>query len=578
MIIDIINRWELLRKQSGLLNRTEQCNIITDTLRTDISAIIKDYSAGIPFPKDVPSTFAEFEAYTQHTSSGKQLVSLLTLEIMCQYYEHLLSSWSVWINPDTIICVINCLDSNHSLYIQNIARGVLMLIFKTPWITNFSGQQLLVLYNHMYNNVPAPLADSDAGKREKFMLTVGRFFDEAFYLMQPEMINGLPTVDNLRGSLLGMALGDALGFLVEGFSREKTHEYVKNVIRTGTVSEYGLHVQFGHSGQSRYCKISSTSKQEIAYKFGQYTDDTQCCRELLMSIVEGNGKFDEKLYAKRLVSLFGNAGLLRSDTQFESCTTSIVGYGTTTRDSVQRLADGIPWNLAGSYSTQGNGGCMRVAPLGVLYYTNPDYLIKVASEQCLGTHGSSRSKASAVMIAVATRIACQYKLVAYAQHDLTRYNYAFCKRIEEAVYRYDKEVALAVMNIPDWLSERRQNAWEFGDVYANNYLVERITELAQTLGDKFWHDGKAISSYAIQTSLFAVCCFLSHPTSYMDAVCMAISAGGDTDTTAAITGAISGAYLGADALPMDLLQHVNDNGTWVFSDLDNLCYKLTGQF
>jgi poly(ADP-ribose) glycohydrolase ARH3 len=47
----------------------------------------------------------------------------------------------------------------------------------------------------------------------------------------------------------------------------------------------------------------------------------------------------------------------------------------------------------------------------------------------------------------------------------------------------------------------------------------------------------------------AIYSFLSHPNSYEDSVVYAISLGGDTDTIGAMTGAISGAYLGIESIP-----------------------------
>ncbi|MFC1860815.1 ADP-ribosylglycohydrolase family protein [Chloroflexota bacterium] len=47
----------------------------------------------------------------------------------------------------------------------------------------------------------------------------------------------------------------------------------------------------------------------------------------------------------------------------------------------------------------------------------------------------------------------------------------------------------------------------------------------------------------------AIFCFLCNPDSFSQAVIQAISLGGDTDTIGAMTGAISGACLGCDAIP-----------------------------
>ena len=74
-------------------------------------------------------------------------------------------------------------------------------------------------------------------------------------------------------------------------------------------------------------------------------------------------------------------------------------------------------------------------------------------------------------------------------------------------------------------------------------------------------------------SLYA---FLHSPDDYLDAVCTAIAAGGDTDTTAAMTGAMAGARLGPSGLPPDLLTRLQDRGAWSAVDLDRLARQCAG--
>jgi len=68
-------------------------------------------------------------------------------------------------------------------------------------------------------------------------------------------------------------------------------------------------------------------------------------------------------------------------------------------------------------------------------------------------------------------------------------------------------------------------------------------------------------------SLYA---FLRTPDDYWTAVCTAIAVGGDTDTMAAITGAMAGARLGPAALPGRLVARLNDRGAWTAADLADL--------
>ena len=69
------------------------------------------------------------------------------------------------------------------------------------------------------------------------------------------------TADAVAGSLLGLALGDALGFAVEGAPRRVAAAYADDLIRRG---------------QAAY-------RDPTGFHFGQYSDDTQLARVLLAS-------------------------------------------------------------------------------------------------------------------------------------------------------------------------------------------------------------------------------------------------------------------------------------------------------
>jgi poly(ADP-ribose) glycohydrolase ARH3 len=69
-------------------------------------------------------------------------------------------------------------------------------------------------------------------------------------------------------------------------------------------------------------------------------------------------------------------------------------------------------------------------------------------------------------------------------------------------------------------------------------------EITSAIGNEF---------AAVDAVPAALCAFLHHPDSYRDAVRFAISLGGDTGTIAAMAGAIAGARLGEEAVPVHWL-------------------------
>lgn len=364
------------------------------------------------------------------------------------------------------------------------------------------------------------------------------------------------TIDNirLRACMCGMALGDALGFLVEGQTREVCFDYVNNVIKKNLVGIYSVHRDFGQKGGSRYCK---SSNPESYFEFGQYTDDTQCAREFFRSIIETKGVFDGDNYGKRIVTLFDKSCLLKNVKQIhDKNTTGIVGYGTTTRYSAQNISNGVSWELAASRISQGNGACMRSGPIGALFFNQPEKIGQLASSQAMVTHANFRCKSTSVMIAEAVRLACEHSIVTCISYDISKYPDVFCNRLSDSVRSYDNELASFINKIPGLLKDQ-------------DSLLKNVVEIGVLLGDKKWHDGKVISASTVQSSIYALCCFLTYSGSYMDAICMAIEGGGDTDTVAAMCGSISGAY--TKHFELDLLNIVNDQGKWKVPELCKLC-------
>jgi ADP-ribosylglycohydrolase len=73
---------------------------------------------------------------------------------------------------------------------------------------------------------------------------------------------------------------------------------------------------------------------------------------------------------------------------------------------------------------------------------------------------------------------------------------------------------------------------------------------------------------------------LRSPNDYWETVRTAIAVGGDVDTTAAMAGAVSGAYLRLDAIPERWARRVTDRETWGYDELVELatrCHRLKTQ-
>jgi ADP-ribosylglycohydrolase len=130
---------------------------------------------------------------------------------------------------------------------------------------------------------------------------------------------------------------------------------------------------------------------------------------------------------------------------------------------------------------------------------------------------------------------------------------SFLETLAEWVAWEDGSVARAITGVASWL--------ELDPVQAARHLHASGLDPGQ-VGE--WQGISAFVTPSVAWSLYA---FLRTPDDYWSTVCTAIAVGGDTDTMAAMAGAIAGARLGPSALPQELLGRLNDRGTWRADEL-----------
>jgi ADP-ribosylglycohydrolase len=316
------------------------------------------------------------------------------------------------------------------------------------------------------------------------------------------------------GSLIGECLGDALGFVVEGEPTEVCREYVEGILRVGRVGEYG----------------------RAPFPFGQYSDDSQLARELLQSYAE-RGRFDPHDYARRIALIFVE--------------NRIVGRGQATEQAAWRLAAGTPWEEAGTPSpSAGNGSAMRAGPIGVLFSDDPKQMVRAAHDQGRITHRDPRCSAGAVVIAGAVALA-----VRNAEIKAGR----FLSQLAEWAAPFEGSVADALRQSAAWISLPPEEA------------VVLISGVGHN--PDYPDEVRGISPFVTTSVLWSLYSFLRSPDDYWETVCTAIAVGGDVDTTAAMAGAISGAYLGLEAIPERWARCVTDRGTWGYDELVELAHR-----
>lgn len=324
----------------------------------------------------------------------------------------------------------------------------------------------------------------------------------------------VPTADQFAGCLIGQALGDALGFPVEGRPPATCAAYVSDMLQAGRAGSLGC----------------------PPFPFGQYTDDTQLARELLASYVARRG-FDPADFARRIAAMFTH--------------NRIVGRGRATEAAALRLARGVPWQQAGTPAPNaGNGGAMRAGPVGLMFWDDAEALVAAARDQALITHADPRSAAGAVAIAGAVGLALTGQLQPPA-------------RVVETLAAWSETVDRSFAG-----ELRRLDRWR---TLAPAAAAPEIADAGLQPG--FSDRWQGISPFVTSSVIWSLYSVLNAPGDYWQCICLAIAVGGDVDTTAAMAGAISGAAVGLAALPADLATRLNDQGEWDFEALRALALQ-----
>lgn len=254
-----------------------------------------------------------------------------------------------------------------------------------------------------------------------------------------------------------------------------------------------------------YFRVDPPEIEDVAERLPEltYTDDTHMMLGVAESLLRCQGFSGEDM-ARTFVNNYEREPYR--------------GYGPGPPRIFRMIRDGVPWDEAarrlyhgGSF---GNGSAMRAAPIGVFYRDDLETLREVACGSSQITHAHPLGKEGAALQAYA--IAWATALEPSSGFDRPEFLSRLVNFTSEKAYRDKLNKIGSLMVRPD--------------------PEKVVLEL-----------GNGIEAFnSVPT---AICCFLSQPDSFEGAVFGAISLGGDTDTIGAMTGAISGAYLGVDAIP-----------------------------
>ncbi|KZX15220.1 ADP-ribosyl-[dinitrogen reductase] glycohydrolase [Methanobrevibacter cuticularis] len=310
----------------------------------------------------------------------------------------------------------------------------------------------------------------------------------------------------IKSLLFGLAIGDVLGVPVELASREHLNETPV----------------FDMEGYTIHNKPPGT-----------FSDDSSLTFALVESLIDG---YNLNTIALNMIKWY--------DEGFWTGDGEAFGIGKTTHTAINNLRKGVNPNLSGeSYEySNGNGPMMRIAPILFIITFKPICeRFQIIKEVSSITHAHTRSI-----------MACFYFLE-FLRHlllnDLDKY---------EIYSRLQKD-------IPEFLNKYlngKNSEFDLKQItYFNRLFIDKIYEFKDT----------EINSglYIVDIIEASIWCLLT-TNNYKEAVLKAVNLGGDTDTTASVTGALAGLLYGFDEIPKEWIDKLVRN-----KDIEDLAIRFS---
>jgi ADP-ribosylglycohydrolase len=306
--------------------------------------------------------------------------------------------------------------------------------------------------------------------------------------------------DRALGALTGLAVGDALGMPTQSMSR------------AAIAAAYGPVTGL----------LTAVAEQPIAPSMpaGSITDDTEQAILLARLLIDGDGTVEPHVFAEALLGW--EADMVRRG--------SADLLGPSTKLALSRLQDGVPAEEAGRTGTT-NGAAMRVAPVGIATPSgNLHTLVDAVAATARVTHNTSLGIAAAAAVAAAVSAGVDGASLPEALDAAER---AAVVGGERGHWAPGGEIAARVHWARGWVRGMAHDA-----------VADAV---ARVIGTSVASQESVVAAFALAEAMG------DDPPA---ALRLAAGLGGDTDTVAAICGAMLGAVHGVGAFRPDVVDTV----------------------
>jgi len=312
--------------------------------------------------------------------------------------------------------------------------------------------------------------------------------------------------DRYVATLIGCAIGDALGMPVEGMKAQQIKKYAGRI--TYFIDPIIVCDEQGNERkEDEFGKLKSYTRD---FKKGEYTDDTILTLALAESLL-ATKYFDLEEVARRQTAEYKQR--IRADGSVFG------GFGQTTIDGLKNILAGKSAFQSGVIGGPGNAPAMKMSPLGLYMDATRKYEEGLQFAEAVGkiTHLDPRSIVSGIVQAHAV-----YSLLQEVSRD------EFVKSLVEVCKRYEQPVTS-----------------EF-PLYDKGNLTSRLEWIAENKDAEVTiaHHKLGSSSNVFRSYPFAVFMFQKYWDNPVEGLIETVNYGGDCDTTGAMYGALAGAKNG----------------------------------
>lgn len=302
------------------------------------------------------------------------------------------------------------------------------------------------------------------------------------------------------GALIGLAVGDALGMPTQSLDRARIARLYGRLD--------GL--------------VDAVDEQPIApgMPAGSVTDDTEQALLVADLLIEGNGRVEPRAFADALISW---ERAMRSRGSLDL-------LGPSTKAAVSAIAAGEDPSQAGLGGTT-NGAAMRVAPVAVAVPPLPsEKLVSAVHSLSHVTHNSGIALAGAAAIAGAVSAGVDGSGLGDAlDHGLTL---------------ADRAATAAPWVAGASIGAKSRWALRSSADLGEDALADFVVDVVGT---------SVLAQESVVAALVIADRYRDHP---FDGLCFAARIGGDTDTVAAMAGAVLGSVHGPDAFDAETVDQV----------------------